>query len=68
MSQLEKITTRILENEHASDNYALAGIIASFLDPEDLMAFVSELNHGINGSLINRYTAEPIVYSDVNYF
>jgi hypothetical protein len=67
MSKLGEIMDAIIQNERANDRNDIDGIVASFQDPQELMAWVSELDYGINGSLINKFTKEPDVYRDVHY-
>lgn len=54
----------VLENERAMDNFILEGLTSSFIGAQDLITWASELNHGVNGSLIDKITIVPIVYSD----
>jgi hypothetical protein len=67
MSKLSDIITAILQSERSSDRNDIEGLVASFKDPQELMAWVSELDNGVNGSLINKFTMEPTVYKDVCY-
>ena len=65
LQQLGDLMTSIIENEKAIDHFNLAGFAAGFRNnSDDIVAFASMLNHGINGSIIDADSGIPIVYSD----
>lgn len=64
MLELTAMMTSIVQNERNVENWPLQGFTGDFSDPQELILWASELNHGVNGSLIDSVSGLPIVYSD----
>ncbi|KAI8908051.1 hypothetical protein EDD86DRAFT_247988 [Gorgonomyces haynaldii] len=64
MEDLGKMILDILEQERGAENYKLTGITSGFKGLQEIVLWAAELNHGVDGSLVDKNTGVSIVYSD----
>jgi hypothetical protein len=64
LNALANLVGSVVSDQKALENYGVKGLVGSWIAQQDLVSFASELNYGVNGSIIDTATSVPIVYSD----